>query len=137
MCEVSSLGLEGRALDLKGQLKQNEQNPDPGRLVAVIDPTTGELVSGRAAQERARTVIRTGDLGTSLRSLAAGDPAASELQEQRLSSGAIKLDLRGRFRNFLYGEYRDDGSLIIRHRVEDAPDASGRDDVEEVEVVEE
>jgi len=116
-------------VDLKDRFKQHEQKVTPGGRLAVIDPTTGQLLQGRAAQERAKTVMRTGDFESSLRALATAGVDVSDLKEERLEVGGAKVDLQGRFRSFIYGAYDNDGSLIVTHEVERVLDGSGHESV--------
>lgn len=116
----------GTKIDLKGRFKKLGTTPPqslaPGTSgrIAVVDPETGQLVTGEAAarvRERVglRVVIETFD--ANLRAMMVTAQDVTGLQEQRLATGVIKVDLKGRFRIPLTTIVTPDGTIAIGHGV--------------------
>ncbi len=116
----------GTKIDLKGRFKKHGTTPPqslaPGTSgrIAVVDPETGRLVTGEAAarvQERVglRAVVEM--FGANLRAMMATAGDVTGLQEQRLTTGAVKVDLKGRFRIPLTAIVTPDRTIAIGHGV--------------------
>jgi hypothetical protein len=118
----------GTKVDLKGRFKKHGTTPPeslaPGTSgrTAVIDPATGKLVTGQAADKvrvRARVGLRAAirTYEVNLKELMATAQDVTGLQEQQLTAGAVKVDLKGRFRIPLTAIVRPDGTIVIGHGV--------------------
>jgi hypothetical protein len=129
--EQSSEGLKEERLpdgsakiDLQGRFKQNSLTPpDPparqdGGRIAIIDPQTGRLISGDVAtlvREREALRATLEDFEAQLRQTMTTNQDVSGLREERLATGAIKVDLQGRFQSALVARIGPDGAVVIRH----------------------
>lgn len=85
----------------------------PGQI-AVLDPETGELLSGERAAEALRDADRSefaNEIQEQLR--AAFD--TSNLTEERTATGAVALDLQGRFQSPLVVQLLPGSAPVIAH----------------------
>lgn len=116
----------GKKIDLKGRFKMHGTTPPQslapsarGRI-AVVNPDTGQLVTGDAAarlRNRADLRMTVEMFDASLRVMMATAQDVSGFEEQRLETGAIKLDLQGRFRIPLTAIIGPDGGIALGHGV--------------------
>jgi hypothetical protein len=129
--EQSGEGLEEERLpdgsariDLQGRFKQKSLTPPAapapqgGGWIAIIDPQTGRLMSGDTAtliREREALRAPLEDFEAQLEERLAASQDVSGLTEERLATGAVKIDLQGRFRSPLVARTGADGAVVIRH----------------------
>lgn len=122
---------DGSKVDLEGRFQQNRATTPPtrdGGRIAIIDPRTGELVTGEApARLREREDLERlfQEFDASLEEAVSEAQSVEGLEEQRLTTGAVKVDLEGRFRSPLVATVSPDGGVVLRHgsrsdRVRDA-----------------
>jgi hypothetical protein len=111
-------------VDLQGRFEQQSQTPPVapaspgGRQIAIIDPQTGRLVSEEPATlMREREALRATLEGfeAQLREVQAASQDTSGLQEEQLATGAVKIDLMGKFQSPLVARIGQDGSVVVDH----------------------
>jgi hypothetical protein len=110
----------GAKVDLKGRFQQDKAAapPTPGGRVAILDPRTGALTTGEAAAlMRRREDLRPAmqEFERQLQDLVAQSQNVSGLEEQQLQSGAVKVDLEGRFQSPLVARVAPAGEVTVRH----------------------
>ena len=89
-----------------------------GGYIAYIDPETGRLIP-KPPPDDADVIALTA-------STAAGFSRSHEgLYEEVLPSGAIKLNLQGRFKSSSFATLGEDGKVHVSHRVPQSPSPSG------------
>lgn len=125
----SGEGLEQEAMpdgstkmDLDGRFQQNRAPAAPpqqsGGRIALIDPQTGELMTGEAPArlgEREDLQQMFEEFDARLEEVVRAAQDVSGLEEERLASGAVKLDLEGRFRSPLVATVDHEGAVAMRH----------------------
>jgi hypothetical protein len=125
----SSEGLEQEAMpdgstkmDLNGRFQQNQAPVAPpqhsGGRIALIDPQTGELMTGEAPArlgEREDLQRMFEEFNARLEEVVTADQDVSGLEEERLATGGVKLDLQGRFRSPLVATVDPEGTVAMRH----------------------
>ena len=116
----------GTKIDLKGRFKQHDTTlplspaPPRGGQIAFIDPQTGQLVTGEAAvrlRKREDLRVEIEKFDAELRAAMAASQDVSELREERLATGGVKLDLKGRFRNPLFAIVTPDRTVVVGHEL--------------------
>ena len=114
----------GSKMDLQGRFQQQGGTvpiplaPPAGGQIAIIDPTTGNLMTGEAATlMRRQGAARAPDdeFERQLRAMMAAAEDVSGLQERQLEGGTVLLDLGGRFQNPLVARVVPGGALIVEH----------------------
>lgn len=88
------------------------------RQLAIIDPRTGQAVSGeRAIRNMDSPGLRTelGNFNARLKADIHDDFSSAGLKEQPLANGAVKVDLQGRFRSPLIAISPPGASVSITH----------------------
>ena len=114
-----SLATESRAQN------HSSQNPPTGITsgrMAIVDPITGQAISGERAIRNMITPESQAQLENfraRLRSELRTNFDGSGLEETRLANGAVKVDLKGRFRSSLVAISKSDKTVVITHEVPD------------------
>ncbi len=85
----------------------------PGRIV-YLDPETNEILTGEEAA-RARAAEDRSDFVEALSDQARQSFSVEGLVEQRTETGAIALDLEGRFQSPLVATIGNDGTVQVEH----------------------
>lgn len=132
--EEEPLPRGGAKVDLEGRFKKEgaaepaAPAPTNGGLVAVIDPRTGQLMSGEGLALMRQRAAATAEMATFQRELNAAlerSQDVTDLREQSLESGAVKVDLQGRFRNPLMATVTPGGGIRLHHAALDEPRDTG------------
>ncbi len=85
----------------------------PGRIV-YLDPETGEILTGEAAAEASQEAARS-TFVEALSDQVRQSFSTEGLSEERTETGAVALDLEGRFQNPLVATIGKDGSMTVEH----------------------
>jgi len=124
--ELEAVPLErgGEKVDLKGRFRQERSKaPQAGNFanggrIAIIDPQTGQVVSGAGAallEEIPTTQRSLRQFKTEMREMLTVGPDAPPLQAIETERGGVKVDLQGRFRTPIVARIGKDGSIAVAH----------------------